>query len=226
MPYFGADITRDDSWALEIAHIPQSMREEEPALQNSRWFDYRHLLPAQATYLFANRYEEIGREVFGQTRDISAAAQFKMLSYDDIFASNEILNFWRARQAADRIGCKYDFYIRMVFHRHWHRGFKFFPRPNQLYSEEIELDAKDAWKIETRGSLQLAKLDRFKNEFFVGHPDQVAYHSYLIEQVENRAHRHMILGRMVFKEKILPLEIAGRAFGADEIRRAFYLHNG
>lgn len=217
---FCASLTKDDSWILELSKIPQELRDEEPKLMQTRWFDYRHLLPAQATELFALTYVDVYRELYAQMQDMRIAGRVKPLLNDEIFESPDLLPFWRARQAADSIGCKYDFYLRFAFKRFWDRGWRYLPRPNQLYGEELILDIHDAWEEAKRCVLHLARLQRFQPGHYDGHPDQDAYHAYLIEQIKSREHQHMLLSRLVFREKVLPLDRAQNAFSADVLKRA------
>lgn len=213
-------LSRLDSWLFEFANIPQELRDQESGLMRQRWFDYRNLLPGQATYLFAEHYEQEYRKMYAETRDSDGAETVKVLLGDDIFKSANGISFWRARQDADRIGCKYDFYIRFVFKRAWDRGWRYIPRPNQIYSEEITLDANAAWSSEKQHSLQLASGGMFKSDSYVGHPDQDAYHIYIVEQIKGRMHHQGILERLVFKEGILPIEVAKQYFSADMLSHA------
>jgi len=213
-------LTNQDSFLYEINLIPEELRVEEAELMMSRWFDYRDLLPAQATLLFAERYEAIYRETYAKTRDLNKAETIELVLVSNLFKSTELIPTWRARQAADRIGCKYDFYLREVFKRIWDRGWRYLPRPNQLYGDEMMSDIKEVWKLETLCSLQLAQSQRFKVASFVGHPDQVAYYDYLVAEIKRREHPHLSLARVVFRDKVLPLEIAGEHFGGDVLRRA------
>ena len=218
--YLGSSITQDDAWYLEIAKIPHSLRDEEAELMKSRWFDYRHMLPAQATYLFVHAYNEMYREVHAKIRDYREAVTAASLITEDIFEGKDLLSMWRARQEADRIGCKYNFYLRFAFNRGLERGWAYIPRPNQLFAETLALDIKDAWADERMYSLQLATNLRFVVDCYVGHPDQDAYHLYLIAEAKKREHPHMILARLIFQEGILPYEIAGQHFGVDVLLRA------
>jgi len=220
--YYGEKITRDDSWMLEIAKIPEELRLEEPELTHERWFDYRHLLPAQATYLFSAIYDEVYRDQHAVAKDLFEAQSITPLLVDDIFDSAELTAMWKARQAADRIGCRYEFYLRVAFKRFFDRTWRNFPRPNQLYGEELVLDIADEWGRAKRATLQLAKDKRFSIDAYSGHPDQIAYHAYLVEQIKEREHQHMLLARLVFKERVLPLEVAGEHFSVDVLKRAKY----
>lgn len=213
-------LSRDDSWLLEITKVDQELRDEEAALMQTRWFDYRHLLPAQATYLFADVYCEIYRELYAQTRDYRKADDIEPLMTADIFQSSELIPLWRARQAADRIGCRYRFFLTQAFHRIWNRGHRYLPRPNQLYGEELWMDIQDQWRESQKHTLQLAESPFFRNEAYRGHPNQDAYHAYLIEQIKKREHKHMPLARLIVREKMLPIEVAANHFNDALIRKA------
>lgn len=218
-------LTRDDSWLLELAKIPQEMRLNEPELQSKRWFDYRHQLPAQLTYLFAQRYEAIYREFYAKTRDSESAPNIQVTMYEDVFNSPELLCFWNARQTADEIGCDYDFYIRFCMNRTWERAWKYLPRPNQLYGDEIKTDATAAWNNQLKYSLKLSLLDYYMNANYEGHPDQDAYHLYLVAQVNAREQKHMLLARLILKEKCLPLSVAKTHFDKSVLYNALTFHN-
>ena len=216
----GKGITKHDAWLLEIAKIPDELRKDEAELRLSRWFDYRDLNAVQLTYLFADRYDTIYREFYAKTIDEERAEKVRTLIGKDVFESPELIGVWRARQAADAIGCKYDFYLRFAFNRFFERGWKYAPRPNQMYGEELVMDVKDAWDATLQCTLQLANRKRFQAGNYEGHPDQDAYHSYLVDMVKTREHKHLILSRLVLKERILPQSIAEKHFDNEVLRRA------
>lgn len=213
------EITPDDCWLLEIARVPEELREAESKLTQSRWFDYRHLLPGQATQLFADRFEAIYAEMYAKLRDYRTAESVRIFQ-TEVFDSPDFLSCWIARQAADEIGCDYDFYIRFALNRAWERGWRYIPRPNQLYNEALTADMKEAWIAESRFILKLAKHERFKLGAYEGHPDQDAYHEYLIAQVTQREQKHMVLGRLLHKEHCLPEALAIERFGSELVGKA------
>lgn len=217
--YFGKDLTPKESWALELSCIHPSHREDEAALRESRWFDYRNLLPAQATYLFAAQYRQEFAEAYKRIVDIRTVGIAKAFSPEDVFKSSELVAIWLARREADRLGCKYDFYLHYIFNRYAERGWKTLPRPNQLYAEEVVLDIRDAWERRCREVMQTAVTPFFSTDNYVGHPDQDAYHAWVVKQIKSREHKHLALAT-VLKQKILPLELAGREFGVDLLNRA------
>ena len=213
-------LSKEDALLIELSLIPQELRDREAELYGSKWFDYRDLLPSHATKEFADKYDQVYREFYSRAFDYRLADRIKALLCTDIFAGNDLLPLWRARQAADRIGCKYEFYIRSVFSRLYERGWSRLPRPNQLYNEEIELDVSDLWNTARSAFIQMSDSTRFRAESYVGHPDQDAYYSYLIGEIKKREHPHLALASVVFKEKVLPADLAGEHFGSDVLARA------
>lgn len=222
--YFGKNIDAADCWQLEMS-LHEQHREREADLRANSWFDYRNLLPAQATYLFAAHYRHEYLEAYKRTVDIRTVDQVNPFKPADIFKSADLVPMWLARREADRIGCKYSFYLRFCFHRFPDRGWKNLPRPNQMYAEELVLDIEDAWKQRCREVMQLAESPFFAVDHYVGHPDQDAYHAWVVGQIKKREQKHLALAR-ILKNKVLPYELAGREFGPEVMKRAelFYPH--
>jgi hypothetical protein len=218
--YHGSGKSRNEYQALAVTKIPQHIRENEAELRTSRWFDYRFMTPAEATYLFAAEYRHAYIEAFKRTRDIRTADKVRPFSPDDIFESKELTAMWQARQAADMIGCRYEFFLRFAFLRFEHRGWRFFPRANQLSPEELVLDIRDAWATECRASLQVAQLPIYRAEAYAGVPEQDEYHEWLCGQVKHREHPHLALSRLVYSDPILPEQVAEKHFSAEILKRA------
>lgn len=214
--FFGQELTEVECWERE-AKLHPSHREGESDLIQRRWFDYRHLLPAQATYLFAAQYQHEFREAYKRVKDIASADALQPLA-KDIFTSDDLISIWLARRDADQIGCKYDFYLRFVFNRFASRGWKNLPRPNQVYSEEISHDASGAWADHCRDVLQLAERSFFTLGEFVDHPDQHDYHRWVIGQIKRRDHKHLTIARVL--NRVLPPEMVAQEFGGEMLRRA------
>lgn len=216
--YFGRSLSKDECWPLELS-VHEQHRTDEAALCASRWFDYRQLLPSQATYLFAAQYRYEYIEAYKRVKDIRTADTVSAFSPDDIFKSTDLTALWLARREADAIGCKYDFYLRLAFERFADRGWKNLPRPNQLYSEELSQDVKNAWAKRCREVLQLADSAFFSCDAYVAHPDQVAYHEWVIEQIKAREHKHLALSRAL-RFDALPISLADKVFGTELVKRA------
>jgi hypothetical protein len=221
MPRDWRALTADDCEAIAFARIPVEYRRDEPQTMASRWFDYRRLHPVQATYLFAEHYVQAVRIIYAQTRDRKAAETVKVLAGDPL-DSRAALSFWLARQAYDRIGCRYLFGLRWTMTRKADRGWQYFPQANQLYGTELLLDLADHWKGECAASMQFATEPFFKSDAFIGHPDQLAYERWQLEQIRKRAtpaDAWRPLSRALGERALIVERIAG-AFSPSAINKA------
>lgn len=215
MNFISPSNTKDDIWVYELTHITEELRIKESELRQTRWFDYRNKLPMELTQLFADKYAQLYREMYAAHRDEEYSE-----NVTGSVTQKDLLCLWQGRQAADFIGCTYEFYIRFTMHRTFERYWKYIPRPNQLYSEELVLDAADEWANRKNEILFLAQDDFYKTQSYAGHPDQRDYHNYLIKMVKARAVPEMILTRLIFREKCLTEELAVKHFGSEVIKAA------
>lgn len=135
--------------------VPRKILEGEVSLFATKWFDYRRLHPVQATYLFAHHYEVAYRRSYAMTRDVVAAEFTKPLRASDLFESADVLSVWRARQACDSIGVPYDFYAHRALEHSVKNGWRFIPRPNQIYTDSMVDDVREAWEVRCGDILQI-----------------------------------------------------------------------
>ncbi|MDL2284425.1 hypothetical protein LJC19_04710 [Oxalobacter sp. OttesenSCG-928-P03] len=188
----------------------------EEILKELKWFDYRFMKPNQATLLFARHYVCIYKEFYAKTKSVNGADDLDFNFLKDMAGALR-----DARRAADRIGCRYGFYIRFAFNRAFEQASRFLPLPGKLCEETLVLDVADAWERWTKVSLQLAGSEHYLNK---NHrpdcPHQAAYHTYLIEQVKQREQPHIALYRVMCKEEMLPEDIARKHFSEDVMKKA------
>jgi hypothetical protein len=220
--YFGSNLSNIELDVLALKHVKPELRGLEAGLYQTKWFDYRHLHPVSATYLFAHHYQEQVRVIYAKTRDIEKAKDAKAFVTPDIFVLPELTAIVTARQAYDRIGMRYDFGIAYTFNRTCDRGWGYFPRPNQLYGEELLMDLSDAWHQRCVDSYQFVQESRFKMNRYVGHPDQIAHQEWALNQCTKRQHPHMLLSTLL-KEQYVNPEIAARKLGVEVTQKAMKL---
>lgn len=211
--------TMDQCEALSLARIPLETRQQEAELWTSCWYDYRHLHPVQRTYLWTHEYVKAIQDVYRKTRDHARADKVHPFRGQDIFKTAEWLGAYKARQQLDRYGIRYDFALRFAMNRYEGRGWKVFPRPNQLCAEELAEDTHDAWKTECKAKLQIAEHDFYQSVQFVGHPDQIAYRDWLNKQIKTRAMVGWTLATPI-AQGIYSTEESAAIFGPDATRQA------
>jgi hypothetical protein len=219
-PNYGSALTPADCEMLALSRIDQSLRVAESLLYTRKWFDTRHLHPVQATYLFADEYRQAVRRAYAFQKDVRTLDTVKGFDVEGLFESRELTAMWRARQAYDAVGCRYSFALDAIMKRFCDRGWKVFPRPNQLYAEEIVLDVRDAWNRECKAITQLAKHDRFRSENYAGHPDQIAYQAWQIAQVNSRGGNRAMLVARLLQEHALSDRTVIAVFGPSALAQA------
>lgn len=150
---FGIDKSWVECEALRTQHIAPNLSELEPALFNSKWFDYRYLHPTQATYLFAHWYKDAMKRAMRRRTDLYKAAAWSVfpkvkvvgesgeflkkkavtLDYMDC-SPTYITGMWRARQAADKYGVPYQTFCAGALQFHEKQKWARYPLPTALYS--------------------------------------------------------------------------------------------
>jgi hypothetical protein len=205
---------------LALTRVDPSLRAAESLLYSRKWFDFRALHPVQATYRFAHEYAESVKRAYARQKDIRTLAGVQGFDVEKLFESRELSAMWRARQAFDAIGVRYDFGLDFIMKRFCERGWRVFPRPNQLYAEEVILDVRDAWHRECKAKTQLARHERFDARNYTGHPDEKAYQAWQVDQVKARGgNRAMLLGRLL-QENVLTEAVVHAAFGEAMLAQA------
>lgn len=217
--YFGSDLTIEQCEEIALLKVRPEYRMDESDLFLTKWFDYRHLHPVKATYLFTHEYRSRVREMYAKTRDVKKALTVKPIAQDDVFESVVWASMWRARQAYDRLGVRYGFGLAFTFNRCNDRGWGYFPRPNQLYGEELILDLRDAWKKHCRVILERVQHPRFTTDYYCGHPDQDHYQAWITDQCKVRAMPHMTLATLL-RDKLVLEDVAVTRLGAEVVRKA------
>lgn len=177
----------DQCEALSLARIPLVNRMEESALYTTCWYDYRMYHPVQRIYLWVDCYVTEVRNAYRAIKDAATALKVHPFGGRDVFYTNEWIGALQSRQAFDRLGIRYDFGLRFALKRAADRGWKVFPRPNQLYQQELIEDVRDAWYEECKTKLQIAQDPLYKTQNFAGHPDQIAYRTWLNAEIRKRA---------------------------------------
>lgn len=217
--FLGSDL---DLGKLELRSIKVDAvhRMDEASLIKTRWFDYSRLHPAQATYLYADLYKKQTKIFCESYIDIHSAAEARAFVPDDIFMSRDMTSMWLARGAADALGAPYGFVLQFAQARALDRTFKCFPRPNQLYGEEFEIDLAVAWRERLAMTLTFSKKARFQVANYVGSVIQKRHIEFVVDQIKKRPKPHHNLIARTFVEGILNPSLAGDHFDGAEIDKA------
>ena len=205
---------------LKAMKIDQAHRENEADLMVSRWFDYSNLSPGMATYYYAHLYKAQTAKFYETYVDIRTVEDARSFTPDDIFMSRDMTSMWLARRACDALGIPYEFALQFAQKRALERLFQHFPRPNQLYGEEFEIDLDAAWKESLSRSLRYSRLPRYQAKNYCKSRMQKLHEAFVIGQIKQRAApHHNVLGRLL-SEGVLAERAITDHFHEDVIEQA------
>lgn len=209
-----------DEYKLGLT-IDQAYRRDEATLQETCWFDYRHLGPVARTYLYADYYIDRTRKFFALTQDSEKAGAVRGFTPDDIFASRDLIGMWNARRFADQHALPYWFVLSFMQERALSRLWNVMPRPNQCYGEdEVTLDLLPAWRAHMGATLVFAEHERFKAAAWAYEPDQYAYAQFVRDQVRRRPAPHFGLIARLLSEGVFSESMVVRFFSQAELAGA------
>lgn len=189
---------------------------KEPELAATKWFDYRMDDPVTATEKFAQSYLETFKHFHERYRDHDEAELKRPLKSTVLteLEATVVTGLWKARQKADEFGIPYDKYIYKAFEALYSRGYKKFPRPNQLYSEPV-IEAVEAFmKGATKPSFNSVCDERYLSENFRNSVSQEELASTIIDSYTSSEYASINatnLSIAIFDQNILPRHIAKEA---------------
>lgn len=224
--YFGDDLTVDRYDELALFKINEKVLAGESELFQSKWFDYRHLHPTQATYLFAAHFTAEYRKMYQKIRDCERGKYITGSKGKDAMDKGTTLGFWKGRQAADKIGMPYGLYIGsamrfLVGVNTWQR----IPNPTQLYSDKVKEFMTTEWvnllnyDIITPETAHLSD----DNAFCIQCKHDIE--RWLLERIVERKNPHYSLAHFMFEKKLISAETALRYVSSELIERARRFHS-
>jgi hypothetical protein len=181
----------------------------------TKWFDYRHMTPLQATLLYISKYGLIYRQVYAANFDRARSQHIqppslegimKGLERDDAKAKSHFSGMWAGRLRADLIGMPYDLYIRHAFEfrlRYW--GRTYMPKPNQLYSPLDVIKIAERWEKEQEGGLYVGNHPAYLVQNYVGAEHQKQHRLWLIKQAMLRGNPAQLMARFI-NDDLLTIE--------------------
>jgi hypothetical protein len=214
---FGIDISRDES-DRHVFKMRKDWREFEVALMHTKWFDYRSLTAAQATYLFAHHYRSAFRTMYHKHIDHVRAEYIRALKHEDLFACDAgvVSGIWRARQHADAMCIPYDVYLTDALDTAMNVHRTHLPRPTQLYTDRIVANVQNRWVQRQRSRLYVAESALYRNQHYRGLPSQNDHHEWLFTQIDLRANRSHWIERFV-SDDLLPLSKIKARYGEEAV---------
>ncbi len=214
--------------------IKPDIRALEPALFQTKWFDYRQLHPFQATAMFAEIFTQCWREALKRYYDIQLyeSGLRPWAASDPTMLSKEVYTtIWKARQVADDYGIPYNVFCNLTikeasFGRMWSKSKVrgkvtiLSPLPVNLYSDRVLKDLRESWIDRRKANIFHAQTNYFLTEEYVENPAQIAHHNWLLGEINTRSDKVSQICRFVYELKLIPENKAINAFGKDLVLTA------
>ena len=222
--FYGHDLSFLHAETLAIQHIPANLLKKEAELMRTKWFDYRRMHPTKATFYLASCYAKAYGTAISIMKDSQMGLYHKGFKGMSFLDTKEKLAFWRLRQGIDKLGIRYDFYLRKAMDWCIANGWRQPPRPSQLTTNpDMVSDIMLAWEEECGSRIQFCKDRRYKVCNFFGHSDQLAYERYVLNAIKQRAQPRYALNSALYLEDAVRIEAALQEFGERVVEEAVSL---
>lgn len=233
----GMDWTPLECDALSLKYIPLNLLQEEAELNNTKFWDYRFLHPAQATQVYAECYGAALKRAVSRRTDLWVGLNMKGLKKGIIFelSARSLNGLWRGRQMADRIGCPYDFYCEHAMQFADKARMTFLPTTSQMYTQTVPERLKglpslveyvvERWVARTSHSAFYAAHDAYLADNYRGGQEQIKYLNWLFSKIKASSYPEGVLCTLMEKGQISREQVmfAFPRSGNDLIRRAVAL---
>lgn len=216
---------KEDRWIIEVG------------LMGSKWFDYRLMHPAEATWHYIAALEKAYRQRFAAEVDRARAEFIRFVKPRDLLLAdprrrtdavteelwskrkNDVAGAWYGRQVADAMGMPYEVFTSLALEnrmRFWRQ--RYMPRPSHLYSMEIVEKVAEKWEEMQTARLYVAKHPSYAAAAYCGMPWQDDHHEWLFAQAGRRQNASAIIARFL-NEELLPEEKLATRFDAETVER-------
>lgn len=220
--YNGGDSSLEDcdQIAIHIHSKSKKCLDIEPELFKTKWFEYRHLHPTKATFLYAHHYQKAYKRHFGIIFDKNRANNVLGTKKDPVLNKGAI-SFWKGRVASDKLGIPYDFYISqgmsfLINEVKWKR----IPRPSQLYDEAVIEEIDSRWKQKLRHTATMPLICHLSNDNVFCTQTKQEVERWLCERLQTRRNAHLMLSDYIYEKKIVSETIALEFFSSEELQKA------
>ena len=220
--YNGSDLSLEDcdQIAINIHSRSKKSLDSEPELFKTKWFEYRHLHPTKATFLYVYFYQQAYRRHFEIIFDKDKANKTLGTRKDPMLEKGAI-SFWKGRVASDKLGIPYDFYISesirfLISEAKWKR----IPRPSHLYNEVVIEEVNDKWKQKLLHTATMPLICHLSDDNSFSVQTKQEIERWLCERLQTRRNIHFMLSQYVYDKKIVSETTALEFFSPEELRKA------
>lgn len=201
---------------------PGALEDHWQAAATTIWFDYARLHPVKALRHFAECYARAYGDYLGSYMD--SDLRYNRGLKGDVLDAREIKQFLGNKLLADRAGMPYPIWIAGHFRHFAANGWTRPPRPSHMLAcDEAHESTIAYWQENLKASVQYAEDPWFGAAFWTGHPQQVRYEDFLVEQIKARANKVTALQFAIYDKGALRLERALQSFDPSDVYDALKL---
>lgn len=224
-PFYGDHLTPE---AMD-AFIARFVKPEDWSiisdLYERKWYGYRFLSPGACFFLFADRYRKAYRAISAR---LLARRRTPRFTQEDALSPNsrnpmapgDLTGLWNAMCIADELGIPYDVYCTEALEYGHRCGWKFLPRPTQLYSDKIVVAVTDAWRARSAERVYRTTDAHYSLKNNVNHPWQRGYMDFLIASAMKRENPKFALASVMFKDPQVRPSYAAAKVGVALVKEA------
>lgn len=217
---FSTEIEADRTPAYESDYYCQFLDKDvvdrELDLFSTKWFDYRHMTPLQATGAYIEAYVKVYRDIYAREFDRARAEYITPINFERLLGGlkrggtpkdkRQFVGCWKGRQIADMLTMPYEVYIEMAFTfrmRRWKQNTM--PQPTHLYHEYDVEKIVDRWVELKAARIYTAEHSAYLVQNYQGIKHQDDYHEWLFAQADARLATAEHLAEFI-KTDQLPIE--------------------
>jgi len=201
-----------DDDEVTVKFIRSEFQDFDLGLYRTKWFDYRHMTPLQATRHYVEAYAKVYKSAFARELDHERAQYVRGLDLDEMLSglgqgkTKHKANFvgcWRGRQIADALGMPYEVYVDLAMTyrmRRWQRAK--LPRPCHLYHEYDVEKVQLRWNEIQESRLYLSSHPAYLAVNYQGIAHQDDYLDWLFRQAAIRSDPAYFLAAFVGKRQL------------------------
>jgi hypothetical protein len=228
--FFGVDFSDEHLDDLVYHHLDfidtKPLAQMERELFTCKWFDYRFMHYAKATYLFADCYAKTYRVAYAKHKDTISAKHMKPVKEPNILLGtdkNLLAGLWTARWIADSLCMPYDFFISNSIEQAMLIKRNYLPRPNQLYGTPTDDVVTQRWKEFSQARFIQAIDPRYQTQHYLGLPDQDAHRKWVLDLAAGSSNPAHPLKHAMTVTLTITADTITERFGPDMLQRVLEL---
>lgn len=201
-----------DCEVLTLEKTDPDMRQAQWEGLDTAWFDYVRAHPVQSFYYFCHCYGNAFGDYLGSYIDHDL--RFSRGLKGDPLDHRELRSLLTLKNMADKRGMPYRMWLTQLFNEYAARGWIRPPRPAHLLNNTEGIEkVYEYWLNITSEQTIYAADSWFDTAEWVGHPQQVRYEQWIVDNINMRQNKEFSLCVALYEKRCLRIERAAVEYG-------------